>query len=154
MLVPRVVNASNEAKIFTKEGHEVNKVLSFIIQNVDSIETILFIADPVTDFERTISFRRYLNCKAGFTSLYTHPLIQPNTDNFGKGLIKDFGKAMGGEELNFNNLSDKNLVESIVVFPLLSRKGNEIVTDLGYKINDFTLYRIGSYHIFLRKNPL
>ncbi len=152
MLLPRVVKESEEAKIFTEEGRNVNEVFSFIIENADSTETILFIADPVTDFERTFSFRRYLNCTAGLKKLYTCPIIQPNMNNFEKGLIKDFGNTIGGEKLNFYKLSNKNIVKLVVVFPLLSNRGNQTVKDLGYNLSDFTFYKKGSYHLYLRKN--
>jgi hypothetical protein len=154
LLFPRFINVTKEASQFTKEGKEVNTVLSFISQNVDSTETVLFVADPVTDFERTISFRRFLIGTSGFTKLYTLPIIQSNTDDFGKSLINDFWWVMGGEDMNFNKLSDKNLVQSIVVFPLLSDKGDQIVSDLGFKVNEFNSYRIGSYHLYFRNNNL
>ncbi|NDP19749.1 MAG: hypothetical protein GZ091_01515 [Paludibacter sp.] len=154
LLFPRLIDVSKEASLFTAEGKEVNTVLSFISQNVDSTETVLFIADPVTDFERTISFRRFLIGNSNITKLYTLPVIQDNTDDLGKSLINDFSWVMGGDEMNFNKLTDKSLVQSIVVFPLLSDKGDQIVSDLGFMANEFNSYRIGSYYLYFRNKNL
>lgn len=148
ILVPRLVVVVKEAIQFTKDGKEINTVLSMITENVNSNSTILYVADPVTDFERTISFRRFLSGTAGLTKMYTYPLKPLHADAFEQSLINDFSWTMGGEEMHFDRLTDKRNVDLIVVFPLLTNKGDSIISSLGYNMNEFLSFRIGSYQLY------
>ncbi len=151
LIIPKIFSLSKEATLFTNEGKEVNTVLSLISENIRPSQTIVFIADPITDFERTISFRRFLNGTVGINKIYTLPVMPINPDAFGQLLIHDFSWTMGGEEMNFSHLVDKKSAEALVIFPLLREKGDSIIFTLGYNLNEFDSYKIGSYQVYLKK---
>jgi len=150
LVIPRLLIVSREATIFTTDGKEVNSVLSMITENVHKNQTIVFVADPISDFERTISFRRYLGGTNGLTKIFTYPVIPVNSDAFGKLLIHYFSQSMGGEEMHFNQVKDKKSVDMFVMFPLLRDRGDSIISSLGYNMNDFLPFKIGSYELYIR----
>ncbi len=155
LIIPRLFIVSREATQFTKDGKEVNTVLSMIAENAHLNQEIVFIVDPVTDFERIISFRRYLGGTSGLTKMYTYPVLPINPDAFGQGLIHDFPWTMGGDEMHFKHIADKSTVNMFVMFPLLRDKGDSIISGLGYNMSEFLSFRIGSYQLYIRnKNGL
>jgi len=142
-IMPIAIKESKEATLFTKEGKEVNTVLSLITSNVNLTSTILFVADPVTDNERTYSFKKYLGGISGLTNMITYAVTPNNPNDYEKFLMLNFNS-------NFNTLTDKNLVEVIAVFPKLSKKGDSIISNLGFRKNDFYNLKVGSYQLYFR----
>lgn len=145
-----ICRVSKKAKEFTIRGNEVNTVLSFIQENTNSNSTILFIADPPTDFERTISFRRYLYGLSDISTIYTYPVIPETTNNLGKILIHDFSWVMGGMNMCFDSIPDKNKIDLIVLFPKLGREINAFKLT-GLNASEYYEIDIGEYKIYYNK---
>jgi len=52
--------------------------------------------------------------------------------------------------MHFNQVKDKKSVDMFVMFPLLRDRGDSIISSLGYNMNDFLPFKIGSYELYIR----
>ena len=143
LLIPRIIDVSKNATTFTKEGKEVNNVLSFISKNANPKLCLLFIADPISDYERTFSFKRYLLGISGIKKMYTYSVVPSYTNSFDKYLVQTFTN-------DFNTLQNKDSIDMIVVLPFLKEKGDSIASNLGYKLKEFNLFNRGNYVVYIR----
>jgi hypothetical protein len=142
LFFPSLVRLFGEASEFTREGKEVNAVLSFINYNSCPESTVLMIAEPISDAERTLSFRRYLGAVSGISKTYSHAVVRKTSDPFEEGLIRNFPSE-------FNSIIDKNSVDVFVGFPYCKNKMDSIVNSLGYDSKAMVHVNIGSYLVLL-----
>jgi hypothetical protein len=143
LTLPSLVRLFGEATEFTREGKEVNAALSFICSNSSIQSNVLLIAEPISDAERTLSFRRYLNAVGKIPNIYSHAALRKTTDPFEQGLIDNFPSE-------FNSIKDKNSVDIIVGFPYWKDKIDSIATSLGYNASEMTHFSKGNYVILIK----
>lgn len=156
IFIPKLISVTTSARNFTKECQQVNSVLSVITENINSSDSVLFIAEPVSDFERTASFRRYLNGVSNVEHIYTKPVQTDVIDDFGRSLINSFSWVMGGEQNHFDKLEKINDVKLIVCFPYWRSKSDSIVRSIGYRTEDFLQFKVGEYQLYFlnkKQNP-
>ena len=137
---------------FTNEGKNDNTVLSIIEANINSSDTILFIADPVSDNERTFSFIRYFHAKSDNNNIFTCPVTSNNNDPYSKYLTNSFTSTFGGEEKKYDKIIDKSNIKAIVVFPYWQSKSDSIIKSIGYDKKTYSVFNIGLYQLYLSLN--
>jgi hypothetical protein len=142
--IPAMVKSSADAIKFSNEGHETKTLLTAIANNYKEGNATLVIADPVQEYERSVSLKTFL-------------YYENKIDLFGYAIIKEGDESkypdyIGGWKSYFEGKQLENMTEkpALIIF-LDNRMINEFFNRSDLSQDDYPAIGIGKSHYALLK---
>lgn len=85
-------NMKMEIARYNQEGKDIALVTKAFSENINKNSKVLFVADPSTNYEPSISLYHNLSLGSGIQQIYVHPISLPNSfdSNFNQKLHQDW----------------------------------------------------------------